>query len=246
MKPILALLFLFVLSGVEAQTRKPLRGKITADSQIRDVYIVNHNSNDAAQVQERGYFTIAAAVGDTLLFSSLRFKGRNYIVKDRDFDGDLLLIAMESMIQLDEVVVENRSDINAVSLGIIPANQKKFTPAERRLAAADGSRNVYGLNNQISFDGVLNGISGRTAMLRKEVEIEKKEMFMKLIDSLFDEDYFTSQLKIPAIYVKGFLYYIVEIDSFTRILPEKNKTAISFLMVQLAEKYKESIALEKK
>jgi hypothetical protein len=34
------------------------------------------------------------------------------------------------MNQLDEVVIR-RYNINAVSLGIIPANQKSYTPAER-------------------------------------------------------------------------------------------------------------------
>jgi hypothetical protein len=69
---------------------------------------------------------------------------------------------------------------------------------------------------------------------------------MKQIEDLFDETYFTGNLKIPATYVKGFLYFIVENDSFTRLLPERNKTALSFLLTQLAEKYMETIPIEKK
>jgi hypothetical protein len=40
------------------------------------------------------------------------------------------------MNQLDEVVIRRYNNINAVSLGIIPANQKSYTPAERKLRTA--------------------------------------------------------------------------------------------------------------
>jgi hypothetical protein len=247
MKYAAALILLLIVPDAWAQhLRKPLRGKITADtSQLREVFVINGNTNEAVQAEARGYFTILATVGDTLQFSSTRFKARQRVVKASDFEGDLMLVEMQSMIQLDEVVVERYDHINAVGLGILPRDAKKFTPAERRLAAGDGSRNVYGLNNKVSFDGILNGISGRTAQLKREVAVEKKESLMKQIEDLFDETFFTGSLKIPTIYVKGFLYYIVENDSFTRILPDKNKTALSFLMTQLAEKYKETITIEK-
>ena len=240
-------LMLFFVSGASAQqTRQPFRGKISAGtSQLHEIFVVNKNTNEAVSVQERGYFTILAAVHDTLFFSSTRFRARQIVVKQTDFDGDLVLVELQPMIQLDEVVVERYDHINAVDLGILPSEAKKYTPAERRLAAGDGSRNMYGLNTQVSFDAILNGISGRTAQLKREVIVEKKETFMKQLEDLFDENYFTDSLKIPAIYVKGFLYYIVENDSFTRILPQKNKTALMFLMTQLAEKYKQTIPVEK-
>jgi hypothetical protein len=249
MKYAAALILLLFVPEVWAQDnlRKPLRGKITADSaQLKEIFVINSKTNEAVEAEARGYFTIVAMAGDTLLFSSTRFKARQHVVKESDFDGDLLLIEMQAMIQLDEVVIERYDHINAVDLGILPGAPKKFTVAERRLAAGNGSRNVYGLNNKVSFDGVLNGLSGRTAMLKKEVEVEKKETFLKQIEDLFDETFFTGNLKIPAIYVKGFLYYIVENDSFTRVLPAGNKTTISFLLTQLAEKYLETITVEKK
>ena len=249
MKYAAALILLLFVPDVWAQDnlRKPLRGKITADTaQLKEIFIINNQTNEAVEVEARGYFTVMAMAGDMLLFSSTRFKARQYIVKQTDFDGDLLLVEMQAMIQLDEVVIERYDHIKAVDLGILAGPPKKFTVAQRRLAFSDGSRNIYGLNNQVSLDGVLNGLSGRTAMLRKNVEVEKKESFLKQIENMFDEAFFTGNLKIPAIYVKGFLYYIVENDSFTRVLPAGNKVALSFLLTQLAEKYLETIDLEKK
>lgn len=248
MKPVIAILLLFFVPDVWAQedSRKELKGKITSDiSGLENIYIVNKNTEKFAVTEPGGYFAIAAKAGDTLMFSSIQFKAKQIEVTSEDFSERLLLVRLEAMIHpLEEIKLTKYNSINAVALGIISPNQKKFTPAERRLAAADDSRNMYGLNTQISFDGVLNAISGRTAMLKKEVEIEKKETFMKRIEDLFDEKYFTDQLKIPEIYVKGFLFFIAENDRFTLALQGKNKTMLSFLLAELAVKYKDIIACE--
>lgn len=247
MKYATALVFVMLASGVWSQ-RQPLRGKISADARLVEVFVVNKNTNEAVEAELRGYFTITARSGDTLLFSSPRFKARQHVVKPKDFDGDLLLVEMQAMIQLDEVVVERYDHINAVDLGILEKSAKKYTPAERRLKTAGELKpqSFLGLlGGSMPTDPILNAISGRTAMLKRAVEVEKKESLLKQIEDLFDETFFTNTLKIPAIYVRGFLYYIVENDSFTRLLPEQNKTTLSFLMVGLAQKYKETITLEK-
>jgi hypothetical protein len=83
-------------------------------------------------------------------------------------------------------------------------------------------------------------------MLKKEVAVEKKEAFMKLLENMFQLDHFVDKLKIPLEYVKGFEYYAVENDKFTAILNSKNKTTVEFLLGELAVKYKEIIAGENK
>ncbi|MNS29946.1 hypothetical protein D3C72_619650 [compost metagenome] len=83
-------------------------------------------------------------------------------------------------------------------------------------------------------------------MLKKEVAVEKKEFFMRLLENMFTLEHFVERLKIPADYVKGFEYYAVENEKFTVILNSKNKTSTEFLLGELAVKYKEMIASENK
>jgi len=87
--------------------------------------------------------------------------------------------------------------------------------------------------------------SGRAAMLRKELEVERKEMLIKQIANLFDEDYFLIRLKIPKEYIKGFQFYIVENTSFVSNLRSKKKSMIAFLIGELALKYNKIISDEK-
>ncbi|WP_431244109.1 hypothetical protein ACQ9BO_06880 [Flavobacterium sp. P21] len=164
--------------------------------------------------------------------------------------SDLNFTVKLSMVmhQLQEVVIRNYNGINAESLGIVPYGQKTYTQAERRLrtataldAQANGGTMAGG---SISADPLLNFFSGRTAMLKKEAEVEKKEAFMKLLERMFTIEHFVNVLKIPSEYVKGFEYYAVENDKFTVILNSKNKTSTEFLLAELATKYKEMIASE--
>ena len=61
------------------------------------------------------------------------------------------------------------------------------------------------LGNFIGFssglDPLLNWMSGRTTMLKKEVEVEKKETLMDKVEGWFERKYFIQTLKIPEDYV---------------------------------------------
>ncbi len=81
----------------------------------------------------------------------------------------------------------------------------------------------------VSFDSMLNLISGRTSMLKKELKVEKKELFIRQIESMFDENHFIEKFKTPSDYVKGFECFAVENEKFTTVLKTKNKTSVEFL-----------------
>ena len=61
---------------------------------------------------------------------------------------------------------------------------------------------------------------------------------------MFSTDFYVNKLKIPSEYVKGFEYYAVENEGFVTILKSKNVATTTFLIGELAIKYKEIIASE--
>jgi hypothetical protein len=63
---------------------------------------------------------------------------------------------------------------------------------------------------------------------------------------MFTESYIENKLEIPADYIKGFEYYAVDNDKFTKILETKNRITIEFLLSELATKYKVIIASQTK
>jgi len=238
---LIAFLFLIQISnGQDVVTAKKINGKVTADSnELEGIYIINLKTEKATLTERGGYFSITASVGDTLMFSAVQFKALKVAITESDFKKELFFVKMEPLVRfLNEVIVNEYKNINAVSLGIIPHEIKPSTPAERKLfTATGGGKNLYGLNTRISGDAILNAISGRTAMLKKELEVEKKETLMDKINDWYETIYFTKTLKIPEDYVKGFLFYIVEDAKFVAAINAKNKTMATFLMNELAVQY---------
>jgi len=252
MSKVVSFLFILVLLTASALAQEPvqnkLNGKVSADmSNLEGIYVINLKTEKATITEKGGYFSIPANVGDTLMFSAVQFKGIRVGLTQKHFEKELFFVKMDPIMnQLREVIVRRYDNINAVALGIIPKGQKSYTPAERKLKTADDLDGQFGLNTHFSADPLLNFLSGRTAMLKKELEVEKKEFYLRQLDDMFDENHFVKNLKIPSEYVKGFEYYIVENEKFVDTLKSKDKTMTAFLMGELATKYNEILACENK
>lgn len=229
----LLLLCLFS-AALFAQERKPLNGKVTSDfDDLEGIYVINKTAETTVTTTRGGYFTINAQVSDTLIFSAIQFEAKNVVVTQEHFGPSLFFVPLDVQHrELSELVIIDYSHINAESLGLVPVGQKKYTPAEKKLATASKFK-----MNPLGLDPVINMFSGRTAMLEKAVEAEKKENIMEKINYIYTEEDITGQFKIPADYVRGFIFYIVENKYFTNALKAKNDNMAKFLMASLAQKY---------
>lgn len=232
----LLLFLLFFPMLVLAQFDTIVNGKIVSTaSSLEGIHILNLSKNTGVTTDNRGYFSIKVAIGDTLQFSAIHLIATKHIITKDDFGENLLFIEMKSKLnELEEVTIVQYKNINAVALGIVPANQKTYTPAERKVRTA-----TTGI-----LDPLINYASGRTQMLKKEVEVEKKEFLIEQTGDYYQKEYFTDVLKIPADYVDGFLFYIVENERFVRAMKDKNKTMATFILSELAVEYLKVSELE--
>ncbi|WP_366186765.1 hypothetical protein [Flavobacterium ovatum] len=241
-------LFLFVCSIAIAQQSPKIQvnGRVSSTMvNLEGVYVINLKTEQMVQTDKSGDFVIPAVKGDTLVFSMFQYTRVKVVLTDENLAGQKVIVTMLPVMNyLDEVVIKTYSHVNAVSLGIISSSQRSYSPAERKLKAASDFGGSGGAS--VGLDPLLNLISGRTAMLKKELEVEKKEKFIRQLEYMFEQAHFVGKLKIPLLYVKGFIYYAVENPKFTKVLETKNKVSIEFLLAQLAEMYKESIAVQTK
>ena len=236
------ILFLFVTAlshGQNSSFSKKINGKIIANNNdLEGVYIINLKTQKSTSSERGGYFFITGSVGDTLMFSAIQFKGLKVKLKEEDFQKELLFVKLEPLVRiLDAVKINEFKNINEFSLGIVSSSMKRYTPAERKLAVASGTDAQFGTNTSFSIDPLLNWMSGRTAMLKKELEVEKKETLMDKINNWYEDNYFIHTLKIPEDYVKGFKYYIVQDAKFAECIKAKNRTMATFVMNELAVNY---------
>ena len=221
---------LFVQIGFGQKTvSKEILGQILEQStSVEAVNIINNTTQITAVSDANGMFSIVVKEGDVLVFSAVNLEGFKRRITTEDMNSSLLQIKMTAKeVELKEVIVNENANITAENLGIIPYGQKKYTPAERKVYTATST----------SVDKLLNKISGRTAMLKKEVNVEKKEALFRKMEYLFEENYYTDRLRIPETDIKGFQLYCVDDAEFAVSLNTKNKTMSMFLITDLARKY---------
>lgn len=207
------------------RTEKLLQGIIAADDALLSgIEVVNLGNEKVTLTNSKGEFSILVKADDILVFSSKSLEMRRVLIDDDDLKSGTITVNMYPKInELNEVIVK-KSPIEGVS--IIPG-QKQYTPAERKLHTA-----TTGL-----LDAPINWMSGRTAMLKKEVAVERKERLLDKIGILYEDKYYIETLKIPEIYIDDFQRYIIEDKEFTAALKVKNRTMMLFLISKLAVNY---------
>ena len=236
MKNNILLLFLFAIQISFAQ-EKLFHGKIDADgNNVEGINIVNLVNEKSTVSDANGEFRILAKPEDLLVLSAINFEYKRKIVAAEDLNAKPVQIKMVPKVgQLDEVVITDYRNINAVSMGILSKPAKVYTPAERKVRAA-----TTGL-----LDPLVNLISGRTKNLKANVQLERKMVLLEKLDYLYEDDYLKNELKIPADNIAGFKYYVVEDPELANAINAKNKTLSSLILIQLSEKFKKLLAEEK-
>lgn len=241
--------FLFLLPIIIfAQEDNFISGKIISNSpNLEDIHVINRSQNKGTVTLQGGYFTVEAKVSDTIIFSAVHLEAKQHIVKKEDFGENLLFVKLEPLLNtLEEITIIEYKNINAEALRIIPKGQRTYTPAERKLRAA-GSFKWYSPLlipvGGMSVDGLINSISGRTKMLEKELQVERKEMLLENLKSDFRDSYLIDKLNIPKDYLNGFLYFAVENERFIKIYKTNNKTATEFLLLELSVQYRKLLSM---
>jgi len=225
-KWVVLLLFLGTFSSwSQDRNEKLLQGIIAADDALLSgIEVVNLGNEKVTLTNSKGEFSILAKADDILVFSSKSLEMRRVLIDEDDLKSGIITVNMYPKItELNEVIVK-KNPIEGVS--IIPG-QKQYTPAERKVYTA-----THGI-----LDAPINWISGRTAMLKKEVVVERKERLLDKVGILYEDKYYIETLKIPEIYIDDFQRYIIEDKEFTAALKVKNRTMMLFLVSKLAVNY---------
>jgi len=224
------LLLLTVTTRGYTQQRKNLQGRvIAAGSPAQNIFIINKSTGDEVRSATDGAFTISAKVGDRLTVYSNATKVREFAITASAFTDAPYTLEVDPLgTELSEVVV---TGVTSESLGLVPKNQERFTPAEKKLLTASSAR-----MNPMGLDPIINAISGRTKMLKKALEAERKEILADKINELFTDDDMAG-FGLPKETARGFIFYIVEDARVTDAVHAGNAELVRLLLLELAKKY---------
>ncbi|WP_037315303.1 hypothetical protein [Salegentibacter sp. Hel_I_6] len=224
------LLAIFLISGsIFSQEKKILTGQILTEEPLKSsIHIINVTSKKGSVSELSGYFSVEVNPGDSLLFSSVQYKNKTLIVDEKVLEEINFKIKLsEDLTELDEVKLHKLSgnlanDISGIKIfnkfDLNAPMRRKPPPSqvERQLYTATtgpgGSRlSVLGiLTGTMPLDPIINGISGRTALLKKRREKYEFKVNVEKAVYLISEETFTEDFKIPQNEIMNFAYYCAE------------------------------------
>ena len=235
-------LLISFLCFAQEQKRVVIHGIIKVEgTPVEGVHVLNLVTEKATVSDTYGEFQLDVNEDDLVVFSAVNLHYWRRSIREADLKKGYIEIEMTPKEEkLQEVVVTEYTKINAQDLRIIDYKPKVYTPAERRLRTAEKLKWYSPLLiplGGMSVDGLINQISGRTSMLKKEVQVEIKEKRYEKLSYLYKEEYFSQNLKIPTEYVGGFQYYAIHDEELVRLLETNQKTAADFRLATLSTEF---------
>jgi hypothetical protein len=126
-KYILTIFFLSVaMNGVSQVHNTSLKGRVTnGEKHLEGIHILNISSGYGTISNDLGLFEIDVKLNDTLLFSSLQHKNREYKISRSNIKDKFIVVTLaEQITELDEMMLHQLSGAMSVDLQMVP----KVTP----------------------------------------------------------------------------------------------------------------------
>lgn len=257
--------FIFALCFIQdiASQTIEILGKVQSNNNVENIHVINTTAQVFTVTNSEGKFAILASLNDSIMLTSVQHKPQNIIIDETIFFSKTITIKLEELVNiLDEVTVgkillgdlnldikntEGDAPINFYDVGIPGYTGKIATQSERQLSEAGEFKPsmVLGLlSGGLPLNPILNGISGRTKMLKNRVEIERKADLLYKIKTNLSDDFF-SVYKLDEISRADFFYFCEEDPNFQlRCKNQSDLEVLEFLKEKLIQ-YKQNLSIEK-
>ncbi|MCC8359207.1 carboxypeptidase-like regulatory domain-containing protein [Salinimicrobium sediminilitoris] len=220
--------------NLQAQERGPVRGIVKSqESLLQNVHINNVSSGKYSVSGEKGEFELNIKLGDTLVLSHVGMEDLIRFIKQDDLQELPVVFEMvESSMELKEVVVNETSEINVVSLGIIPKKIEKLSMNERRLRTAGDFKPIHLLSllgGSLEIDPILNAINGRTKKLKRNIKIEKAQRNIAFFEINY-KSYMEEAMELSQQESALLIDFMLERKELPRLLEENNDAQIKLFL----------------
>jgi len=233
-----------------------IQGQIESSVNLENIHVINKNNKIYAITDKEGIFKIKVKLSDTLKFSSIQHITKYIIINKEIIEQKTITVNLkENVNYLDKVYVgkvltgdllsdikntEGNPPINFYDVGIPGYTGKIATQSERRLSEAGEFKPkmlLGALAMSVPINPIINGISGRTKMLKTRVKIEEKETLILSIKNRLSKDFLVSN-PLDKDLVVDFFYFCADDEGFIKHC--KNQTDFKILIF-LRMKYKQYI-----
>ncbi len=115
-KKIYFLLLCALASSLLSAQQKLLQGKITNETEVDGIHILNTSSRYNTVTNENGHFSIQVKLLDTLIFSSIKYNPEKRVITETIYEKGVVTIALTELVnELDDVYIAPNLSGNIVA-----------------------------------------------------------------------------------------------------------------------------------
>ena len=203
-------------------------GKVETEEgfSIGNVLVINIKTNEKANTDENGKFTISAKLQDEIRFVKKGYDRISHIVKSADFDKHILLQMRKSETIINEVVIIPKSKIDRLKKDIEVPTVKKGTESKPKPAKW---KDVLALD----IDAFEELIKGNARRKKTRYKYEDMQADILQVKEFLGEEYFIEN-KIPSERIHEFLEFsIIEKPEIKKHMKTGNQTQIMMVLEKL-------------
>jgi hypothetical protein len=221
------LLFPLFLQG---QTQV-LQGKVTNESEVEGIHILNAASRYNSITDAYGNFAITVQVNDTLIFSSVHYMSESVPITAEVFEKGVLLVTLSEMVnELDEVVlgpnlsgnlltdiknIKTEDDFNFDDVGI-PGF--KGDPEEKIVPIVP----YFGLATAMDLEALYKHLSGYYKKLRIQRKWDAQNNTVAHLIDYYGPKFFNEAYRIPENRLYDFLLFCLETSTIQADFNSRN------------------------
>lgn len=247
------LLFSYSICSTAFAQGKIIYGKITNETDIEGIHILNASSRYNTTTDENGNFSIQVKISDTLVFSSVSFIPQKVSITKSDFEKGMLSITLTEMInELSEVVLgpnlsgnlntdlqniktEKLIDFEEAGLpGFKGKPQEKIVPLAATL-----------FPTSIQLEPLYKYITGYYKKLKIRRKWDDQNLIVAELFEIYPSSFITEAYNIPKDRHYDFLLFCLESSSLQTDFKTKNYTSVLAIFEEKANEYVSRLELEK-
>ncbi|SHF49063.1 hypothetical protein SAMN05444483_101312 [Salegentibacter echinorum] len=226
---------------LHGQERVAIKGEIITDSIVAPIHIINITAEKGSLSNASGKFELEAAVGDTLVFSSVQFQKKEIAITAAHLTGKLLEITLHPELnELDEVRLHQLSGNLAKDIISIVTYDPRiidFALSDKKPLIVE-ERKLFALSDPNDPVGQIYGaISGEKKRLRKAIKSHELRTLVLETKKLFPQEFFTETLKIEAARIIDFVYFCSRKKLFKQLVDNKENLELMRFFKEMASEY---------
>lgn len=234
------LLITFISKTYTQSNRLEIAGIVSLDSlPIKDVHIINLNTNIGTISNDLGEFIIPVKLGDSLSFSHINLKNSVINITKKDLKSLKIDINLtQQIVSLEEFtlekprsIFEQDKDIFVYKGPVINAATLNL-PYANTVAKEDNAIFKFSSGGVVNLDNLINALNGnnRSAKLLKKIQLEDSRL--SSIRKYFSDDFFITDLQIKEEQINPFLNYCIQQNIIYHFNKKENLKVMAILLKQ--------------